>query len=95
MVVTLDELEAAGLARRAPSPTDRRARVIEVTKAGQRMVTRANEIVARVQADVLASLDASHGKAFLDALARLVRTRLAEPVACKTVRRREPRTQAV
>src|SRR5689334_7205576 len=36
MVVTLDELEAAGLAARRPSPTDRRARVIAVTKAGRR-----------------------------------------------------------
>ncbi|HWC87146.1 MAG TPA: MarR family transcriptional regulator, partial [Solirubrobacteraceae bacterium] len=34
MVVTLDELEGAGLAKRVPSSTDRRARVIEVTKAG-------------------------------------------------------------
>ena len=34
MVVTLDELEAAGLAERRPSPTDRRARVIAVTPAG-------------------------------------------------------------
>src|SRR3954463_13738048 len=28
MVVTLDELEAAGVAERRPSPTDRRARVV-------------------------------------------------------------------
>ena len=34
MVVTVDELEAAGLAERRPSSTDRRARVIEVTKDG-------------------------------------------------------------
>src|SRR5579883_2227090 len=31
MVATLDELEAAGLARRVPSATDRRAHVVEVT----------------------------------------------------------------
>ena len=35
MVVTLDELEAKGLAERRPSPTDRRARVIAVTDAGR------------------------------------------------------------
>src|SRR4051794_24219788 len=34
MVVTIDELEAAGLAERRPSPADRRARVIGVTRAG-------------------------------------------------------------
>src|SRR5918911_1714482 len=38
MVVTLDELEAAGLAERRPSPTDRRARVIPVTEAGRRKI---------------------------------------------------------
>src|SRR5829696_1666873 len=34
MVATIDELEEAGLAERRPSKTDRRARVIGVTKAG-------------------------------------------------------------
>jgi DNA-binding MarR family transcriptional regulator len=91
MVVTLDELEASGLATRAPSPTDRRARVIEVTKAGRAKVTAANKVVARVQADVLASLGERDGEALLRALGQLVRARLAEPVACKSVRRREPR----
>jgi len=38
MVVTIDDLEAAGLAERRPSQTDRRARVIAVTKAGERKV---------------------------------------------------------
>jgi DNA-binding MarR family transcriptional regulator len=35
MVVTLDELQAAGLAERRPSATDRRARIIAVTPAGE------------------------------------------------------------
>src|SRR6185436_3611856 len=35
MVVTIDELEKAGLAERQLSPTDRRARIIAVTRAGQ------------------------------------------------------------
>jgi MarR family transcriptional regulator for hemolysin len=91
MVVTLDELEASGLARREPSSTDRRARVIEVTKTGRAKVSAANKIVARVQADVLASLEPGQGDALLSALERLVRIRLAEPAACKGVRRREPR----
>jgi MarR family transcriptional regulator for hemolysin len=91
MVVTLDELEASELAKRVPSSTDRRARGIEVTKAGRAKVTAANKIIARVQADVLASLGASEGDALLCALGNLVRARLAEPAACKGVRRREPR----
>ncbi|MEK8105286.1 MarR family winged helix-turn-helix transcriptional regulator [Micromonospora sp. M12] len=36
MVVTLDQLERAGLAERRPVPTDRRARLVAVTPAGRR-----------------------------------------------------------
>ena len=38
MVVTMDELERAGLAERRPSSSDRRARIIAVTEAGERIV---------------------------------------------------------
>src|SRR5689334_22207962 len=37
MVVTLDDLEAAGYAERRPSATDRRARIVHVTEAGARI----------------------------------------------------------
>jgi MarR family transcriptional regulator for hemolysin len=89
MVVTLDELEATGLAKRRPSTTDRRARVIEVTKAGERKLAQAGEIVERIQADVLDTLPANERKAFVGGLARLVSDRLSRPVECtKPVRRR-------
>src|SRR4051794_7004423 len=58
MVVTLDELEAAGLAERRPSPTDRRARVIAVTKAGARKLRRAEAICDAIRDDVLGVLPA-------------------------------------
>ena len=89
MVVTLDELEAAGLAERRPAEGDRRARIVAVTKAGERRVAKGREIVARTQADVLASLPAREREQFVGALAHLVGERLAEPVACTaSVRRR-------
>ena len=92
MVVTLDELEAAGLAERRPSPHDRRARVIAVTKAGERKVREAEDIVQRINADVLAALPVRERKAFLDGLTRLVTERLSEPAVSATpVRRRTPR----
>ncbi|HWF72597.1 MAG TPA: MarR family winged helix-turn-helix transcriptional regulator [Solirubrobacteraceae bacterium] len=94
MVVTLDELEAAGLAKRVPSSTDRRARAVEVTEAGHAKVTEASKVIARVQADVMATLGAADGEALLRALGQLVRSRLGEPLACKGVRRREPRAHA-
>ncbi|MEA2420370.1 MAG: MarR family transcriptional regulator, transcriptional regulator for hemolysin [Thermoleophilaceae bacterium] len=71
MVVTLDELEAAGLAERRPSATDRRARIIAVTKAGELKVREAEEIAARIHADVLDALPAGERRALLDGLARL------------------------
>ena len=46
MVVTIDELEAAGLAERVPSPTDRRARIIAVTKAGRKAIAKGEKVVA-------------------------------------------------
>jgi MarR family transcriptional regulator for hemolysin len=92
MVVTIDELEAAGLAKRRPSPTDRRARVIAVTKAGERKVAEGREIMARVQEEVLATLPPRERQGLLDGLNRLISDRLSEPVVCSPpIRRREPR----
>jgi MarR family transcriptional regulator for hemolysin len=71
MVVTLDELEAAGLAERRPSATDRRARIVAVTKVGEHKVRQAEEIAARIHADVLEALPARERNALLDGLARL------------------------
>ena len=92
MVVTIDELEAGGLAKRLPSSQDRRARVIAVTKAGKRKVAEGHKIMARVEDEVLATLPPGERTGLLDALNRLVSDRLSEPVECTPpVRRREPR----
>ena len=92
MVVTIDELERAGLAERRPSPTDRRARIVAVTDAGREKVAQADEIVARIYADVLGSLPDGQRDAFMDGLSRLVGERLATPPACdRPVRRRRGR----
>jgi MarR family transcriptional regulator for hemolysin len=72
MVVTLDELEAGGLAERRPSATDRRARVVAVTEAGERKVRQAEEIAERIQADVLDALPARERQVLIDGLAQLV-----------------------
>jgi MarR family transcriptional regulator, transcriptional regulator for hemolysin len=92
MVVTLDELEATGLAERRLSPTDRRTRVIAVTKAGAGKLRAAEAIGDAVRDDVLSALPAGERKAFLGALTKLVGDRLSEPVPCaQPVRRRAPR----
>jgi len=88
MVVTMDELEAAGLAERRSSSIDRRARVIAVTDAGKRKVKQADKVLDRVRSDVLSVLEPGEREVFLGALGRLACERLAEPVVCAhTVRR--------
>ena len=90
MVVTVDELEESGLAKREPSSHDRRARVVKVTKTGERKVAQAEEIVRRLQEEVLDELPAADRKALLESLSRLVSDRLCTPAECgKPVRRRE------
>jgi MarR family transcriptional regulator, transcriptional regulator for hemolysin len=88
MVVTVDELERAGLAERVPSTTDRRARIIRVTPAGKRVVRKGEVIVQEIQDDVLAALPARDAKSFMGALERLVEDRLATPAACSRAPRR-------
>ena len=92
MVVTLDELEAAGVAERRPSPSDRRARVIAVTRGGERLLQQAEAISDAIRRDVLRALDPGEREIFVAALTKLVSDRLAEPVECAhPVRRRAPR----
>jgi DNA-binding MarR family transcriptional regulator len=92
MVVTVDELEEKGLAERRPSSTDRRARVIAITKAGERTVAQGQKVIDRIQDDVLENLPAGERKVFLEALGSLVKDRLAQAAPdSPPLRRREPR----
>jgi DNA-binding MarR family transcriptional regulator len=92
MVVTVDALEAAGLAERQPSETDRRARVIVVTEAGRKKIAEARSVIKAVQADVLASLPSEQAEALLDTLGTLVGDRLSARIQCTPpMRRRQPR----
>ncbi|WP_127358093.1 MarR family winged helix-turn-helix transcriptional regulator [Actinacidiphila soli] len=88
MVVTVDELEKAGLAERVPSPTDRRARIIRVTEEGRKTVEAGREITEHVHGDVLGALPEQEREAFASALVRLVNGHLAEPVECERPVRR-------
>jgi MarR family transcriptional regulator for hemolysin len=72
MVVMMDHLEGAGLARRTPSPTDRRARIVETTDAGDEVVGKARSIIDGVFDDVLGVLSAAERETFLDAMVKLV-----------------------
>jgi MarR family transcriptional regulator for hemolysin len=80
MVVTVDELERAGLAERRPSSTDRRARIIAVTDAGERAVAEGMKVADRVHRDVLAALPEDQREVFVGALTGLVGGHLSTPV---------------
>ena len=43
--VVVDDLEALGLVRRQPHPTDRRAKLVEPTRKGRELARRADEIL--------------------------------------------------
>jgi DNA-binding MarR family transcriptional regulator len=65
--VVVDDLESAGLVRRRPHPTDRRAKLVEATRKGKAMARRADEILA-TPPPALDALDAGD----LDALRRIL-----------------------
>ena len=88
MVVTIDELEAAGMAERLPSPTDRRARIIGVTKDGRKAIAKGEKVVAEIQEDILAALPPRQREAFMQSLSELVCGRLSTPAVCERAPRR-------
>jgi DNA-binding MarR family transcriptional regulator len=70
MVSLIDELEAAGLARRRPHPKDRRAREVRITPKGRRALERARQSVLRVEGEVLQGLTAPERSELLALLRR-------------------------
>jgi DNA-binding MarR family transcriptional regulator len=61
----LDRLEAKGLVRRNVSPDDRRARVLHLTREGQKLLAAVRPVVETLQEDILSSLTRAERKAFL------------------------------
>lgn len=93
MVVTVDELEKAGLAERRPSTTDRRARIIQVTEAGRKAVAEGTVIVDRVHQGVLDALPAGQREIFTNALTGLAEGQLAAPTEAERPVRRARQTR--
>jgi MarR family transcriptional regulator, transcriptional regulator for hemolysin len=79
MVSLVDRLEAAGLARRRPSATDRRAREIAITPKGRRVLQRARDLAARVEDEVLAGLAADERRQLVALLRRALDGAPAQP----------------
>jgi DNA-binding MarR family transcriptional regulator len=80
MVSLIDQLESAGLARRRPSATDRRAREIGITPKGQRLLQRARGLISQVEDNVLAGLTAGERQELLTLLRRALHSAPAQPL---------------
>ena len=70
MVSLIDELEAAGLAKRRPHPTDRRAREVVITPKGRRLLERGRQMALQVEDEVLGGLSAGERRELLKLLRR-------------------------
>jgi DNA-binding MarR family transcriptional regulator len=65
MVALIDELESAGLARRRPHPTDRRARAVAITPKGRGALERGRALAGQVEDEVLRGLTAAERRELL------------------------------
>lgn len=70
--VLIDDLEAQGLVRRRPHPSDRRAKLVEATRRGTTLARRADDILATPPA-TLSALDGDDLEALQRILERLQR----------------------
>ena len=73
MVALIDELERAGLAKRRPHPSDRRAREVVITPKGRRTVEQGQTLARKVEDDVLRGLASAERRQLL----RLMRQALS------------------
>ena len=61
----IDRLESKGLVQRIVSAQDRRARQLQLTPEGKRLLTAVRPVVEALQADILAPLSRSERAAFM------------------------------
>src|SRR4051794_20358379 len=74
MVSLIDQLESAGLAKRRPCPTDRRAREVAITPKGRRLLERGRRMAMQVEDEVLGGLSAAERRELLALLRRALST---------------------
>jgi DNA-binding MarR family transcriptional regulator len=70
MVSLIDQLEDAGLAKRRPRPTDRRAREVVITPKGRRVLEQARRLATQVEDDVFGGLSGAERRQVLALLRR-------------------------
>jgi len=80
MVALVDRLEEAGLAKRRPSPRDRRAREVVITAKGRRQLDAARRKVADVEDEVLGGLSGSERDQLMTLLRRALAAAPPQPL---------------
>jgi MarR family transcriptional regulator for hemolysin len=80
MVSLIDQLESAGLAKRRPSATDRRAREIAITPKGRRLLHRARRMISATEDEVLAGLTAEQRSELMRLLRRALDAAPTQPL---------------
>jgi DNA-binding MarR family transcriptional regulator len=80
MVSLIDQLEKAGLAKRRPSATDRRAREIAITPKGRRLLRRARGMISETEDEVLAGLSAKERGELVRLLRRALDSAPTQPL---------------
>ncbi|MFF4778933.1 MarR family winged helix-turn-helix transcriptional regulator [Microtetraspora fusca] len=78
LIPVLDHLEQQKLIERHPAPDDRRARIVTITDAGRRALTRSCRTVIKVEDDLLADLTPAEQEQFRTLLQRIVEGRMAD-----------------
>ncbi|MFI1715080.1 MarR family winged helix-turn-helix transcriptional regulator [Streptomyces litmocidini] len=71
VVLLLNHLEEAGLARRQPDPRDRRKNAVTVTPEGVRTLERCAELAERANSALLAPLSATEARRLMELLTRV------------------------
>ena len=83
--LNIDDLEALGLVRRTPHPTDRRAKIVEATAKGAKLAARADEILGRPP-EALAELGRDTLNELRDALGKVRDAQRGEPLSGRASR---------
>jgi len=71
LIANLDRLESRGLVSRSPDPQDRRNKVVSLTPAGRRLLTRCRTEIRSMEDDLLAGVPAADRAAFERVLTHL------------------------
>ena len=80
MVALIDQLEDAGLAKRRPRPTDRRAREVAITPKGRRTLDRGRALAREVEDDVLQGLSSAERGRLLKLLRQALASAPSQPL---------------